>query len=528
MAQIEMLFGLLAAVAALTWLAQRVNVEYPIFLVLGGLVLGFIPGLPQVALQPNVVFLVFLPPLLYYEAFASSLRDFRAILQLIILNAVFLVIVTIAAVAVVSHALVPGITWAGAVVFGAIVGPTDETAALAVASRLRVPRRLITAIKAESLFNDATSLVIFNLALVASVSGTFSWASGLFQLIADGAGGVVIGLAVGWIFSLIRRNLDDLMLQNTVSLLTGYAAYFPADALHFSGVLAALTAGLYLGRQGAVITSAESRVQIVAMRDITLFMINGILFLLVGLQLNPILAGMGITAAISLALAAIAVSVTVIVVRIVWILSTHFLPRLLSRTGKVDRITSFKYALVVAWTGLRGGISLAAALAVPLTVALGAAFPARSAIVLLTFAVILATLVGQGLTLNGFIKSLGITAETTSREESLARLKVARAARDTLAQLAKETWADADAVQDARTHLEHAITHYKDVGEAPTPELRKQAEAYRRIQAALSDAQMREVLRLYDEGAIAPSIMRKLQRELDLEELRSETTGSTA
>jgi len=529
MAQIEMLFGLLAAVAALTWLAQRVKIEYPIFLVLGGLLLGFIPGLPQIVLQPNVVFLVFLPPVLYYEAFTSSLRDFRSILRLIVLDAVFLVIVTIAAVALVAHALVPGMTMAAAVVFGAIVGPTDETAALAVASRLRVPRRLITAIKAESLFNDATSLVIFNLALVAVVSGSFSWATGLFQLVADSVGGVAIGLAVGWIVSLVRRNLDDLMLQNTVSLLTGYAAYFPADALHFSGVLAAITAGLYLGRQGSIITSAESRIQIGAMRDITLFIINGLLFVLVGLQLHPILVGMGVTAAASLALPAIAVCLTVIVVRIVWVLSTHFLPRLLSRSGKAaDRIASFKYALVVAWTGLRGGISLAAALAVPLTVSSGAGFPARSAIVLLTFAVILTTLVGQGLTLNGLIKGLGITVETTRREESLARLKVARATRQTLAQIAKEKWADADAVQDARAHLEHAVKHYKEVDEALTPELRKRAEAYRRIQEALSDAQSREILRLYDEGAIAPSVMRKLQRELDLEELRSETAGSTA
>ncbi|HEY7992985.1 MAG TPA: Na+/H+ antiporter [Candidatus Eremiobacteraceae bacterium] len=528
MAQIEILFGLLAAVAALTWLAQRVKVEYPVFLVLGGLVLGFIPGLPQVVLQPNVVFLVFLPPLLYYEAFNSSLRDFRAILRLIILDAVFLVIVTIAAVALVAHALVPGMTWAAAVVFGAIVGPTDETAALAVASRLHVPRRLITAIKAESLFNDATSLVIFNLALVAAVSGSFSWANGLFQLVTDAAGGVAIGLAVGWIFSFIRRNLDDLMLQNTVSLLTGYAAYFPADALHFSGVLAAIAAGLYLGRQGSIITSAESRIQIGAMRDITLFMINGFLFVLVGLQLHPILAGMGVTAATSLALAAIAVCLTVIVVRIVWVLSTHFLPRLLSRTGKTaDRIASFKYALVVGWTGLRGGISLAAALAVPLAVSSGAGFPARSAIVLLTFAVILATLVGQGLTLNGFIKALGITVETKHREESLARLKVARAARRTLTEIAKETWADAAALQDARAHLEHAITHDKEIDEASTPALRKREEAYRRIQSAVNDAQSREILRLYDEGAIDPSIMRKLQRELDLEELRSEPASST-
>jgi len=529
MAQIEMLFGLLAAVAALTWLAQRVKVEYPILLVLGGLVLGFIPGLPQVILQPNVVFLVFLPPLLYYEAFNSSLRDFRAILRLIILDAVFLVIVTIAAVAFVAQALVPGMTWAAAVVFGAIVGPTDETAALAVASRLRVPRRLITAIKAESLFNDATSLVIFNLALLAAVTGSFSWAAGALHLVIDSVGGVAIGLAVGWVVSLIRRNLDDLMLQNTVSLLTGYAAYFPADALHFSGVLAAITAGLYLGRQGSIITSAESRIQIGAMRDITIFLVNGFLFVLVGLQLHPIVAGMGLSAATSLAVAAIGVCSTVIIVRIVWILGTHFLPKLFSRAVKrADRIASFKYSLVVAWTGLRGGVSLAAALAVPLVVSSGAAFPARSAIVLLTFAVILATLVVQGLTLNGLIKVLGITVEAKHREESLARLKVARAARQALAQIVNEKWADDDVVRDARTHLEHAITHYNDIEDASTREIRERAKSYRRIQQALSDAQSREILRLYNEGAIDVSIMRKLQRELDLEELRSETAGSTA
>jgi NhaP-type Na+/H+ or K+/H+ antiporter len=196
MSPIETLFGLLVAVAALTWLAQRIGVEYPILLVIGGLVLGFIPGLPRVELQPDVVFLLFLPPLLYYEAFNSSIRDFRPLLRLITLNAVFLVIVTIAAVALAAHALIPGLPWPAAVVLGAIVGPTDETAAIAIASRLRVPRRLVTLIKAESLFNDATSLVIFNVALVAAVTGTFSWAAGIWQLFIDAIGGAAIGLAV--------------------------------------------------------------------------------------------------------------------------------------------------------------------------------------------------------------------------------------------------------------------------------------------------------------------------------------------
>src|SRR5580700_6950243 len=300
-------------------------------LVVGGLVLGFIPGLPRVALQPDVVFLLFLPPLLYYEAFNSSIRDFRPLLRLITLNAVFLVIVTIAAVALVAHALIPDLPWPAAVVLGAIVGPTDETAAIAIASRLRVPRRLVILIKAESLFNDATSLVIFNVALVAAVTGAFSWAAGIWQLFIDAVGGVAIGIAVGWFVGLIRRHVDDPLLQNTISLLSGYAAYYPADALHLSGVLAAIAAGLYLGRQTYEITSATSRVQITAMREITLFLINGLLFILVGLELRPILVGLsGAESPGSLIAMAAAVSLTVIVVRLLWAFPAAYLPAALS------------------------------------------------------------------------------------------------------------------------------------------------------------------------------------------------------
>jgi len=361
MSPIETLFGLLVVVAALTWVAQRINVEYPILLVLGGLVLGFIPGLPRITLEPDVVFLLFLPPLLYYEAFNSSIRDFRPVLRLITLNAVFLVIVTIGAVALVAHALIPGLPWAAAVVLGAIVGPTDETAAIAIVSRLHVARRLITLIKAEALFNDATSLVIFNVALVAAVTGTFSWAAGIWQLFIDAVGGVAIGIAAGWIVSLVRRRIDDPLLQNTVSLLSGYAAYYPADALHFSGVLSAIAAGLYLGRQTYSITTASSRVQINAMRDITLFLINGLLFILVGLQLRPILVGIsGTESPAALLGMAAAISLTVILVRIAWAYPAAYLPALLSaKIRDAEGRPSWKNVAVAAWTGLRGGVSLA-------------------------------------------------------------------------------------------------------------------------------------------------------------------------
>ncbi len=526
--QIEALVGLLVAVAVLTWLAQRIKVEYPILLVIGGLILGFIPGLPQIVLQPNVVFLVFLPPLLYYEAFNSSIRDFKSVLRLIIMNAVFLVIVTIAAVAVTAHALIPGLGWAAAIVLGAIVGPTDETAAIEIVSRLSAPRRLITLIKAESLFNDATSLVIFNVALAAAVTGAFSWASGIWQLFADAIGGVVIGLAVGWLIGLIRRHLDDVLLQNTVSLLSGYAAYYPADALHFSGVLAAITTGLYLGRQSHLITSPSARVQITAMRDITLYLINGVLFILVGLQLHPILVDSAKTSSLgNLMFLAVAISLTIIIVRILWIVPAVYLPRIVSaRIRANEGPPSWRNALVVAWTGMRGGVSLAAALAIPLTVSGGAPFPHRPLILFLTFAVILATLVAQGLTLPLLIRLLHIEPEKESREESLARLKLARTALSTLERVAEEPWAQVAAVRDARDHLEHALAHYKDTQpETSTPEQQRNAQTFQRIQHELTQAQTRELTRLHNEGAITNALANKLQRELDFEALRIEGEG---
>ena len=525
MPSVETFFGLLAVVAALTWLAQRIKIEYPILLVVGGLIIGFIPGLPTIQLNPDVVFLIFLPPLLYYEAFQSSIRDFRTNLRLITLNAVFLVIVTIAAVAIVAHALIPGLPWAAAVVLGAILGPTDETAAIAIASRLNVARRLITIIKAESLFNDATSLVIYNVALVAAVTGTFSWALGIWQLFIDAVGGVCIGLAVGWLMRIIRTRIDDLLLQNTVSLLTGYAAYYPADALHFSGVLAALTAGLYLGRHAETFTSPSSRIQITAQRDITLYLINGILFILVGLQLHPILNGLSIHMAPSrLLYLALLVSLTVILVRILWAFPAVYLPRVLSRRIRAaEGAPSWRNVAVASWTGLRGGVSLAAALAVPLTVASGAAFPDRPLILFLTFAVIFATLVVQGLTLQPLIRFLRITSETDDREETLARVKAARAAYAALGKLEGEPWADAAVVADLRGHLKTSLEHRTAARDhVLTPEQKRAAESLYRIRHELNDAQSRELVRLRNEGAINEATMTKIGRELDLQALEAE------
>ena len=316
-------------------------------------------------------------------------------------------------------------------------------------------------------------------------------------------------------------------MQNSISLLSGYAAYYPADAIHASGVLAAITAGLYLGRRVGSISTPSSRIQITAMREITLFLINGLLFILIGLQLHPILVSLaGAETAGRLAFLAVAVSLTVILVRILWFFPATYAPIVLSPAIRAAEGTpSWRYVAVAAWTGLRGGVSLAAALAVPLTVASGAAFPYRPQIVFLTFAVILATLVIQGLTLSPLIRALIIKSEKSesgSREEALARLKATRAAYAALGRIAKEPWADGVIVDDVRDHLKRAMAHHRGMrDDTLTSEQAAIASAGQRIRTVLNQAQSREIERLHNEGAINKATMTKLQHELDLEAVRA-------
>ncbi len=348
---------------------------------------------------------------------------------------------------------------------------------------------------------------------------------GINQLFHDEAGGIVIGYVVGWLVSAIRRRVDDVLLQNTISLLSGYAAYYPADAMHLSGVLAAITAGLYLGRRVDTISSPGSRVQIGAMREITLFLINGLLFILVGLELHPIIAGLSGAPLTAILVLAAAVSLTVIVVRILWLFPAVYVPLVLSaKIRAAEGSPSWRNIAVGSWTGLRGGVSLAAALAVPLTVASGEPFPQRALILFLTFAVIFATLVLQGLTLPLLIKVLGITSENGDREEALARVKASRAAYAALKRLAKEPWADKTVVQDVREHLRQSLEHHKALqDDTLTPQQSESANAAQRIRRELNDAQSREIQRLHTEGAINTATMTKIQHELDLEAIRGGT-----
>ena len=363
---VDLLFGLLLAVIVLTSLARQLRIAYPILLVLGGLVLSFIPGVPSITLPPNLVLVLFLPPLLYWESLNISYRDLRSSLRPILRLTIGLVLVTIVAVAVVAHHLISGFTWPMAFLLGAILGPTDEVGVAAIAERLPLPSRLLTIIEGESLLNDAVSLVIYSAALAAVVSGSISLPDAGIQVVMAGLGGVAVGLIVGWGVRWFRRWLDNPLTENTISLLTGFAAYLPANALHLSGVLAVVACGIYLARQRPRAMSPRTRLQNVEMWQVVDFLLNGVLFILIGLQLHGILGKLASYRPSTLVLHPLVIILTVVLFRIAWVFGFSCLPRLVVPARKrTQPEESWQESSIVAWSGMRGGVSLAAALARP-------------------------------------------------------------------------------------------------------------------------------------------------------------------
>ena len=510
------LVGLLVAAAALLAAADAVRIPYPILLVLGGLALGFVPGIPHVELPPDLVLIGILPPLLYGSAFFTSLRDLRANVRQISLLAIGLVLLTMVAVAAVVHAVIPGIGWPSAFVLGAIVSPTDPTAAAAIAERLGLPRALVGVIEGESLVNDGTALVAYRFAVAAVVAGSFSLAeaSGLF--VVNVVGGIAVGLAVGWVIRQVRRRLNNPPVEITIGLLSGYFAYLPAHALHVSAVLAAVTVGIYMGWHTPELTTAQTRLQGIAVWEIVFFVLNALLFGLVGLQLPAILDALSGFSTGELLRDALVVVLAVIAARFVWVFLTAALlrPR-----------PHWKSSTVLAWAGMRGAVSLAAALALPLTTDAGAAFPNRELIVFLTFAVILGTLVVQGLTLPAVIRALDLEDDgLEAKEEAKARIHAAEAALGRLEELLDEDWVREDTAERLRGAYRFRSDRFRSRFD---PESDGAADSrstdFQRLRRELLDVERQAVLALRREGRIDDAVMRRVMRDLDLEDARLET-----
>jgi monovalent cation/hydrogen antiporter len=516
------LLGLLVAVGALLSIAPISRIPYPILLVLGGLVLGFVPGLPDLELRPELVLVAILPPLLYYAAFSTSLRDLRANARPIALLSLGLVSATTAGVAAVAHE-VAGLPWSSAFVLGAVVSPTDPVAATSMAGRLGVPRRLISIIEGESLINDASALVLYRFAVLAVTTGTFSiWHAG-FRFVVNVAGGLAIGLGVGYIVRRVRRVLNYAPVEITLALLTGYFAYLPADAAGVSAVVAAVTAGVYVGWYTPELTTVETRLQGGAFWEILAFLLNSLLFVLVGLQLPHVLDALAGRTTGDLIGDALVVSAAVAGIRALWIFPATYLPRwMFRRIRERDPYPPWQAPALLAWTGMRGAVSLAAALALPLTTKAGAPFPGRDLIVFLAFTVILSTLVVQGLTIPLVIRLLGLEDDGLgAKEEAKARIHAADAALGRLEELLEEDWVREDTAERLRGSYGFRRNRFAarfDDGDDGMIE--EQSANYQRLRRELLEAERRALVQLRNEGRINDEVMRKVERDLDLEDSR--------
>jgi monovalent cation/hydrogen antiporter len=517
------LLALLVAVAALLVLAPMMRIPYPILLVVGGLALGFVPGLPAITLPPDLVLVAILPPLLYSAAFYTSLRDLRQNVKPISALAIGLVSATTVGVAVMAHAFIPGMGWGPAFVLGAVVSPTDPLASVSIARRLGAPRRIVAIVEGESLINDGTALVLYRVAVVAVVSGGFSiWDAGL-SFITTAAGGIAVGIAVGYLIAAVRRKLDNPPVEVTIALLSGYFAFLPATALGLSGVLAAVTTGVYMGWRTPELTSVQTRLDGAAAWEIFTFVVNALLFALVGFQLHQILDALSGRSAFELLRDALIVAAAVILIRIVWIFPFTYGPWLLwGRSTRHDDAPPWQRPAVVAWMGFRGAVSLAAALAVPLTTDAGGDFPNRSLIIFLVFGVIVATLVFQGLTLPLVIRVLRVEDDgLDAKEEAKARIHAADAAIARLDELADEDWVRPDTAERLRGLMGFRRNRF---AARFTPEddggIEEQSQAYQRLRRELLDAERAAVLDLRREGRINDDVMYRVTRDLDLEDAR--------
>jgi Na+/H+ antiporter len=513
------IISLLVAVAGLSAVATRVGQPYPILLVLGGLGLGFLPGIPDVRLQPELVLVVFLPPLLYSGAFFANLRELRADLRTITLNSTLLVVATAAAVAVTAHALVAGLPWAVCFALGAIVAPTDPLAATTIARRFDVPRRAINVLEGESLINDASALVIYKIALGAVSGAAFSLLDAGMQFVGAAAGGILMGLAVAVVLREIRQRLDDPPVEMTISLLSGYAAYVPAEAIHASGVVAAVTAGTALGWWAPQITTPSVRQELFSLWSSLTFLLNAILFVLIGLQLPAILDALsGESTGFLLGTAAV-ISAVVIGTRFLWGWTMPYVVRALDRRpSQRERRADWRMRTVISWSGMRGAVSLAAALALPATT------PQRDLLVFLTFAVILVTLILQGLTLPALIRALGVHDDGAEATEELrARLVATQAALARIEELGGEEWTRDDTIERMIGLYDYRRRRLKArAGKIDDDGYEDRSESYQRLVREVLEAQRRAIVGLRNDGTISNDVMHRIERELDLEDQRLE------
>jgi CPA1 family monovalent cation:H+ antiporter len=508
-APIVLALAVAALVITLTALARRLPIPVPILQLAAGALVVLIPGIPIPHLEPELVFFVFLPPILWSAAYATSLREFRANLRPIGLLAVGLVLATTVVVAIVARALFPGMPWAVAVALGAIVSPPDAVAAAAIVSRLPVPRRVIVILEGESLVNDASALILYRTAVAAAVTGAFSWGETVVRFFVDAGVGAGIGVLVAWLIIRAARLTRDPLAEVLLTLAGPYIAWVTAETMHTSAVLACVAGGLYLRQHLSTEVSPASRLQINSVWELVVFLLNALIFLMLGAQFVALTREFGLADLLSVGRAGVIIGAAAILVRLIWVPIATLLPRALSKEiRRRDPLPPWKPVFLVAWTSMRGIVSLAAALALPL------ALPMRSEILLITITVIVMTLVVQGLSLAPIIRAFRFTPEKVHLdEERLARREALRRGMEALEDQAREGWADKRDVDWLRSEVRDRVRLYEHQG--------GDMAGRRRLRMGMIAAERRVLVRLRNEGAISDEVLRQLEQELDLESVRN-------
>lgn len=523
---IEITLGLLLAVAAVAALGKWIPVPLPILLVAGGIALSYLPGFDELKVEPDVFFLLFIPPLLFADGWLIPKRDLLHALRPVLLLAFGLVFLTTVMVGFLMHWLIPSLPLAAAFALGAVISPTDAVSVSAITSRLKVPSRVTTILKGESLINDASGLVAFKFAVAAAVTGTFSWSEAAFQFFVQSGGGFALGFAVAWLIGRLRVGLtrfcvDDPLILTVLSLLTPFAAYLAAEAAQVGSILAVVAAALYAGAHDGRFIDAPTRAHSWEVWRMLQFAFNGLVFLILGVELHSVVDGLSISSALDLAAYALALCAAVIALRLAWVFPAAYLPLLLSqRIRRREGLHRPAQVFIVGWAGVRGAVTLAAALSLPLTTASGAPFPGRGLLILLAASVIVVTLLLNATTLPLFIRWLKIRGDgVAAREERAARIATAQAGITALRQrLSKATHADETRFTEALlTQYEHRLKRHSANAER-RQHLNAVHDTQRDIWLEAVKAERKELMEMRSADVINDEVMRALQADIDLEE----------
>lgn len=526
MLEVSTVLVLLCLVTLLAFCTRSWSIPYPTLMVLVGVAIAFVPGLPNVQLTPDIVFLIFLPPLLYAAAWQTPFHDFRKNIRPIALLAIGLVLVTTLVVGWVAHSIFPGLPWAAAFALGAIISPPDAIAASAVTQRLRVPRRIVVILEGESLLNDASGLVAYRVALGVAAGQHFSVYGAASQFVIAAAGGVAVGCLVGMAVIAIHKRLDEPLIETVVTLLTPFAAYLACEALHLSGVLAVVCAGLMVRQRAASLFSAATRLHANSVWECVVFVLTGLTFIFIGLQMRDVVTIIATEEQLVWnSLGAILILAVTIAVRLIWVFPAAWIPRLLSaKLREHDPIPPVGPLLLIGWTGMRGVVSLAAAMALP------SDFPFRNLILFVVFVVILGTLVVQGLSLPWLVRKLKLSGQgpSASQQELDARLALLAAANLYLDQRQSQG-VSPDEIEYLRSHFRAQADSWLmrlDLDDESI--LENQSPVCHKAFTGVLTAQRHRLHELVRQAIIEETLVQKLEREIDMEETRIKSISNVS